>query len=146
MKGRTLIIAAVALAFLAVAPAPPLQAASKEAKLGKKYQAILNEADTLWAEYKKADKHFFEKQKTDFDQHVGKLAEIQDRLAALHTKWMNTETPDSVGTADFKVGLALELQMSAIGAEIVGLLDEDQAYMNLSTELDKKYEEVVDDL
>ena len=146
MKGRTLIVATVALAFLAAVPAAPLQAASKKAKLGKKYQAILDEADTLWAEYKKADKRFFEKEKTDFDQHIGKLADIQDRLAALHTKWMNTEAPDSIGTADFKVGLALELQMSAIGAEIVGLLDEDQAYMDLSTELDKQYEKVVDDL
>lgn len=143
MKGRTFILTLVAAAVLMAAA--PLSA-GRQAKLEKKFVAIAEEADALWAEYKKADKNFFEKGKSDFDKHIAKLAEVQDRLAALHTKWMNTETPDSVGTADFKLGLALELQMAAIGAEIVGLLEEDQDYMNLSLELDKQYEAVVDDL
>jgi hypothetical protein len=132
--------------LLLIAFSAPLAAASKQAKLNKKYQALVDEADALWAEYKKADKNFFEKGKSDFDKHLAKLADLQDRLAALHTKWMGMETPDAVGTSDFKVGLALELQIAAIGAEIVGLLEDDQDYMNLSTELDKQYEAVVADL
>lgn len=125
---------------------PPVKAESQK-KLLKKYQALLEEADALWAEYKKADKNYHEKGKTGLDKHIIKLADIQDRLIALHTKWVNMETPDAVDYgSDFKVGLALELQMAAIGAELVGLVDEDQDYMNLSVELDKKYDQVVNDL
>ncbi len=123
----------------------PLQAKSQK-KLLKQYQQLLEEADALWADYKKADKNYHEKGKTGLDKHVAKLADIQDRLSQLHTKWMNMEAPEAVGTDDFKVGLALELQMAAIGAELVGLLDDDQEYMDLSMDLDKKYEGVVGDL
>lgn len=47
---------------------------------------------------------------------------------------------------DLKVGLALNLQMSAIGAELVGLADDDQDYLDFSAQLDEEYDAVVDDL
>lgn len=131
------------LSIFAIAGSPVVAGPKKVAK---QYQALCGEADALWAEYKKADKNFFEKGKTGIDDHIKTLARLQDKLAALHTKWLNTEAPDAVGTSDFKIGLALELQMAAIGAEIVGLLEDDQDYMNLSMELDKQYEAVVQDL
>jgi len=143
---KKLLIFAVMVFFIFSSTGQKSAVAESQKKLLKKYKALLEEADSLWVEYKNADKKYHEKGKVGLDKHIVKLADIQDRLNAVHTKWMNMETPDAVGTDDFKVGLALELQMAAIGAELVGLLDDDQDYMNISIDLDKKYEQVVKDL
>ena len=124
----------------------PGTAQAKGAPLSQKYTKLLGEADALWAEYKKADKDYHQKGKTDQTEHLQKLAGIQDRLTAVHTRWTQLEVPEEMFATDMKVGLALELQMSAISAEIVGLADEDQAFLDMSENLDKKYAKVVDSM
>jgi hypothetical protein len=112
----------------------------------ERYLGLLQRADQLWQDYKAADREFFEHDRPDAVAHVTELARVQDRLAALHEEWMAIEVPDELAVTDLKVGLALELQMAAIGAEIVGVLDDDQDYLDLSASLDEGYAGVVDDL
>ena len=133
---RSVLLAAAVLAATAVAVAPARAGAKK---IRSEYQALLDQGDKLWDEYSSADKAFHEKGKTDVNTHLKKLWSIQTRLDELHHKWMGMEAPDGGDVADFQVGLAIELQLSAINAEIVGLLNDDQSYLDLSSTLDKKY-------
>ncbi len=115
-------------------------------ELPRQYERLLESADRLWSEYKSADAAYFDHGRTDTRTHALRLADIQDRLANVHGEWMGTDAPPGLEAVDMKVGLALELQMAAIGAELVALFSDDQSYMELSAELDSEYEVVVNDL
>ncbi len=142
---RASVVAAVVVVVL-VGTVGVAAAWEKGNPLPRQYAAILESADTLWTEYKQADAKYFEQDKTDTASHAKKLAALQDKLAAVHATWMQTAAPAGLEVVDMKVGLALELQMAAIGAELVGLLGEDESYLELSSELDSEYETVVNDL
>lgn len=142
---RSAVVAAAVIAVL-VSTAQVASAWRKGSGLPRQYEALLESADNLWSQYKQADSRYFDEGRTDTRSHVTRLAEIQNQLAGLHTTWMQTEAPDGLEVVDLKVGLALELQMAAIGAELVALLNEDQSYLELSAELDAEYEVVVNDL
>jgi hypothetical protein len=144
--GRTIGAAVLLVIFAGMLGGVPGTAQTKKATLSQQYTKLLNEADALWADYKKADTSYHEKGKTSLNAHVKKLADIQDRLTALHTKWSQFEVSDEMFVTDMKVGLALELQMGAISSEIIGLEDEDQTFLDMSENLDKKYAKVVDSM
>ena len=118
----------------------------KDAGMPPQYVSLLESADRLWTEYKRADSAYFDQGRTDAHAHALRLAGIQDRLADVHGRWMQTDAPPGLEAVDMKVGLALELQMAAIGAELVALLGDDPSYLDLSAELDGEYEMVVGDL
>jgi len=127
-----------------------LAAGSAQAKRRRyqgRYMSLLDRADRLWEQYKSADEAYFEDGRTNVRRHAERLAEIQGGLSGLYGEWLQTEAPnDEMVVVDFKVGLALNLQMAAIGAELVGLADDDQGYLDFSAELDGQYESVVDDI
>jgi hypothetical protein len=127
-----------------------LAAGSAQAKRRKyqgRYMGLLERADRLWEQYKRADEAFFEDGRTNMRRHAERLAEIQGGLSNLYAEWMQTEAPNQgMVVVDLKVGLALNLQMAAIGAELVGLADDDQGYLDFSADLDAEYESVVDDI
>ena len=112
----------------------------------REYFSLLDRADTLWQRYKSADRAFFDRGRTDTGEHIQALAAIHDELGQVHDAWLEFEVPDEMVVADLKVGLALELQMAAIAAEVVGLFQEDQSFLDLSADLDTAYENVVDDI
>jgi hypothetical protein len=138
-------VAAVVLLLSLVGMGSLAPAASKKS-LEKRYVELLEQTDALWAEYKKADKLYHEKSEVSRAAHLRKLADLHDRLSALHQKWSEFQVSEEMFSTDMKVGLVLELQQAAITAEIVGLADEDQEFLNLSDNLDQKYEKVVDSM
>ena len=138
----TMVILVVAVSMAAAAGS----GVAPKSTTADRYLRLLERADQLWRDYKTADRSFFERGRADAVEHVTELARIQDGLAQLHSQWLGIEVPEDLVVTDLKVGLALELQMAAIGAEIVGVLDDDRDYLELSATLDEGYEGVVDDL
>ncbi|HPR63189.1 MAG TPA: hypothetical protein PK014_03115 [Thermoanaerobaculia bacterium] len=140
---------AIAVGFLLltfISGSLTLYAGGRRDRMPRDYKALLEKADSLWAEYLKADKKFHEKGRTDIGSHIVTLAQIHDQLSDLLKKWQQYEMPDGLVSMDLKVGLALELQMSAINAEIIGLLDQNQEMLELSEDLDQDYSFVVDSI
>jgi len=146
MRWSRVVAAILVVGLVQMGSFAPKAAGGKKKSLEKQYVELLAQADDLWAKYKKADKLYHEKGETSLATHFKKLADIHDRLSALHEQWRQFQVAEEMFSTDMKVGLALELQLAAITAEIVGLADQEQEFLDLSENLDGKYAKVVDSM
>lgn len=110
------------------------------------YEKLVERADALWERYigKKAELN--QPAIEDSAAFAAALAQLHVEVAALHREWMEVRATESMIGLDLKVGLALELQLAAVHAVLVALMDDDPVYMGLSNTLDDKYTKVVDSI
>lgn len=120
-------------------------AAQRRASAKQQYMQILTDGDRLWGEYQKAIKSYHTKGKGTDAEHLRKIWEMQVKMSGLYKKWVDFPMQD-LDSTDLKVGLAFQLQMSSMSAEMLGTLEGDQGYMDFADDLDKHYHLVIDDM
>jgi hypothetical protein len=138
-------LTAFALALVLISGGVGVQvgAAQRKASLKKQYLEILNEADGLWSQYQKEVKAFHEKGKVSTAEHVKRIWDLQLRLSRTYNKWVEFPAPESIAADDVKVGLAMQLQMAAMSAELTAMISEDDGFLDLADVLDKDYKKVL---